>query len=276
MLVLAILYQPAYSPSANMLSFVQTTLTKQKQIEADIRAGYLAGKFTFDAPLVIQNPYQTAPLTALVIFDTPEASQISVHVPGKSSLTAVDFTFPGYQQHHEIPIYGLYASTLNRVRMGMKTQGGEEAQTEIELQTEPLPVNMQNFTVNSVDPTRYSPGFNFTFLNNKQVFDLDGNVRWYSVSELFQVFTRLKNSHFLFTYSPAGSSPEERGSVVMEQDLLGKIYAVYNLADGIRHDIYELPNGNLLITGSYLRSSTIEDYLVEVDRRMATLSDPLI
>ena len=158
----------------------------------------------------------------------------------------------------------------------MKTQGGEEAQTEIELQTEPLPVNMQNFTVNSVDPTRYSPGFNFTFLNNKQVFDLDGNVRWYSVSKSFQVFTRLKNGHFLFTYSPAGSSPEERGSVVMEQDLLGKIYAVYNLADGIRHDIYELPNGNLLITGSTSGQALLKITLLKWTGEMATLSDPLI
>ncbi len=267
LLVLAFLYQPAYAPSANMLSFVQSELARQKQVEADIQAGYLAGKYTFNSPMVIQDPYRTAPLTALVIFDTPEASQISVHVPGKSSLAEVDVVFPGYQQHHEIPIYGLYAGTLNRVRMGMKTQSGAEAQTEIDLQTEALPVSMENFTVDRVDPGRYSPGFNFTFLDDKQVFDLDGDVRWYSTAASFQVFTRLKNGHFLFTYSPVGSSQEERGCVVMEQDLLGKIYAVYNVADGINHDIYELPDGNLLITSSDLRSSTIEDYLIEVDRR---------
>ncbi len=52
----------------------------------------------------------------------------------------------------------------------------------------------------------------------------------------------------------------------MDQDLLGKIYTIYNISDGIEHDIYELPTGNFLVTSSDLKSSTIEDYILEVDR----------
>jgi len=32
--------------------------------------------------------------------------------------------------------------------------------------------------------------------------------------------------------------------VMVEQDLLGKTYAIYNVADGVHHDVYELPTGN--------------------------------
>ncbi|MGB8212026.1 MAG: aryl-sulfate sulfotransferase [Anaerolineales bacterium] len=258
LLILAFLYlNPAYSVPADIVSFVHAAVVKQQKIEADLLAAYRAGKFTFNAPLVVQDPYQSAPLTALVIFDTPENSQISIHVPGKTPQAAVDFTFPGYQQHHEIPVYGLYADTLNHVVMSMKTQDGVNKQTVIDLQTEPLPTDMQKFQVDKVDRAKYSPGFNFTTLDQKPVFDIDGNVRWYSTQDSFYVFTPLKDGRFLFTYTTG----KVVGNLVMEQDLLGKIYAIYNIADGISHDIYELPNGNLLIT-----TSGLDDNIAEVDR----------
>lgn len=72
----------------------------------------------------------------------------------------------------------------------------------------------------------------------------------------------MENGHFLFTYTVG----KVEGDLLMEQDLLGKIYAIYNIPDGVHHDIYELPTGNLLVTSSDLKSKTIEDYILEVDR----------
>ena len=262
LLVLAFILSPAYAAAPATLADVRNLISKQQKIEADLQTYYQAGKYTFASPLVVQDPYQTAPLTALVIFDTPEASQISIHVPGKTPQAAVDVTLAGYQQHHEIPIYGLYAGMLNHVTMRMETRNGASAETGIDLQTEPLPVYLEKITVDQVDRSKYSPGFNFTFLDNKPVFDIDGNIRWYSTQVSFKVFTPLKNGHFLFTYTTNAID----GDLVMEQDLLGKIYAIYNIVDGISHDIYELPSGNLLVTGSDLKSNTIEDYLLEVNR----------
>jgi arylsulfate sulfotransferase len=262
LLFLVFLLSPRYSPSSETLSFVTDVISRQQKIEADLLAYYQSGKFTFTDPLVIQDPYQSAPLTALLLFDTPEDSQISIHVPGKAPQSAVDVTFAGYQQHHEIPIYGLYAGTLNHVTVSMKTQNGESVQTELDLQTEPVPVYIQDIVVGKVDPEKYSPGFNFAFLDRKPVFDLDGSVRWYSTQKSWEVFTPLKNGRFLFTYTVGGIE----GNLMMEQDLLGKIYAIYNISDGIHHDIFELPSGNLLVTSADLKSDTIEDYIVEVDR----------
>ena len=261
--VMVFFLRPAYSLDAETRSFIKDAITQQEKIEADLRAYYKAGIYTFTDPLVIQDPYQTAPLTALLIFDTPENSQISIHVPGKTPTSGVDFTFAGYQRYHEIPVYGLYAATLNHVTISLKTQNGESAQTEVDLQTEPLPVYMQVFQVDKANPDKYSPGFNFSFTAQKPVFDMNGNVRWYSEQKnSFRVFVRLQNGRFLFTYSVA----DLEGNLIMEQDLLGKIYTIYHITDGIHHDIFELPAGNLLITSSDLRSDTIEDYIIEVDR----------
>ena len=263
--VVGFLYlNPAYSLSPKTVSFVAGALARQEKVELELMTAYRAGKYTFVNPMVVQDPYQTAPLTALLLFDTPEVSQISIHVPGKSAQTAVDFTFPGYQTHHEIPIYGLYADTLNRVTVTMKTQSGQNAQHEIDLQTEPLLIDMPTFVIDRVDASRYSPGFNFAFQYHKPVFDLDGNVRWYSSEKSDIVFTPLKNGRFLFTYTVDNN---EENKIIMEQDLLGKISAIYNIADGIHHDITELPTGNLLITSADLKSNTLEDYLIEVDRK---------
>jgi arylsulfate sulfotransferase len=267
-LSLAVLYiaflfiNPAYAVPAEIRSYVQDAVTKQQKIETGLRAYYQAGKYTFEEPLVVQDAYQYAPLTALVIFDTPDNSQISVHVPGKTAQSAVDFTFPGYQQHHEIPIYGLYADTLNHVTLSMRTQSGGSEQSTLDLQTEPLPVYLQTFVVDKLDSAKYSPGFNFTALKRKVIFDMDGDIRWYSTQDSWEVFIKLENGRFLFTYSVK----DQDGDTMLEQDLLGKIYAIYSVVDGIHHDIYELPSGNLLVTSSDVKSDTIEDYLLEIDR----------
>ena len=103
---------------------------------------------------------------------------------------------------------------------------------------------------------------NFTFLDHKPVFDINGDIRWYSTSSTLQSFTHLENGHYLFTYT----IDDEPNNVVMEEDLLGKIYAIYNIPDGVQHDFAELPNGNLLATTQDPASKTIEDSIIEIDR----------
>ena len=235
-------------------------------IDSELDAYYHAGEYSFKNPMVIQDPYQAAPLTALVIFDTPEASQISINVPGKTPQAAIDFTFPGFVNYHEIPVYGLYADAMNHVTLKMETKDGLRDQTEIDLQTEPLPVTMPVFQVDTVVADRYSPGFNFAFLDTSPVFDLNGDIRWYSKrmsnQDFMHVFTPLHNGKFVFAYTTG----DKEQKTVLEEDLLGKVYAIYYIVGGIHHDIYEMPNGNLLVTSADLESATVDDYIVEVNQ----------
>jgi arylsulfate sulfotransferase len=263
LVVMGFLYlNPAYALSTETAAYVQAVVDGQRKIDEELQAYYKAGNYTFTEPMLIQDPYQTAPLTALLVFDTPEPSQISIHIPGKTPPSTVDFTFPGFQKHHEIPIYGLYAGSVNHINISLKTQTGETAQNGIDLRTEPLPVSIRKFQVDTVDPARYNPGFNFAIQDQKPVFDIDGNVRWYTTQKSYESLTKLKNGRFLFTYSVAGGE----GNILMEQDLLGKIHAIYHVQDGSHHDVYELPTGNLLIPSSDLKSGTIEDQIIELGR----------
>ena len=169
---------------------------KQNDFEQAMRDYVNAGEYTFSSPLVIQNPYGTAPLTALVIFDTPEKTKISIHIPGKSPEASVDFTFSTYQTHHEIPVYGLYAGQIQSYQLTAESENGEKTDKTIELQTETLPVYLENTQINKVVRDKYSPGSNFTFLNNKPIYDIDGEVRWFSTEVTHQVFTPLKTDIF--------------------------------------------------------------------------------
>jgi hypothetical protein len=144
----------------------------------------------------------------------------------------------------------------------MQTRDGKNTQNIVDLQTEPLPASLQRFQVDQVIQNKYSPGFNFTATDHKQVFDIDGNVRWYSTQASNEVFVPLQNGRFLFTYT----FTDQPNSIIMEEDLLGKVYSIYNAVDGIQHDICELPSGNLLITSENVKSDTTEDYLLEIDR----------
>jgi arylsulfate sulfotransferase len=254
--------------SVETQAIIQPTLQKQQEIAKDIQALYASGNYPFENPLVLQNPFGSAPLTALVIFDTPEAAQISVHVPGKTTQADVDFTFKGYTRHHEIPVYGLYADQTNQVTLTEKNHAGQEKSTLIPIKTEPLPVFLDSIQVVQADPNSYSPGMNFAFQDRKMVFDINGDVRWFSTTASLQTFLRLKNGNYLFTYEVA----DQPNNVIMEEDLLGKIYSVYNLPGGVQHDFIELPNGNLLVTSEDPGSEYVDDFIVELDRKSGIIT----
>ena len=50
-----------------------------QQLQAELENGY-----SWEAPMVIQNPYQASPLTAVVIFDTKEECAVRFTVKGKT------------------------------------------------------------------------------------------------------------------------------------------------------------------------------------------------
>jgi arylsulfate sulfotransferase len=257
-----------YQINEQTAAFIQPLVENQKQVEQEIKAAYQSDSYTFDNPLVLQDPYSAAPLTALLMFETPSPVQVSVHIPGKTPQASVDFTFAGYSKHHEIPIYGLYPNTHNSVTLEAKDSSGKVSKTVIDLQTEPLPGYLFNFKTRRVDPDHYSPGMNFTFLDHKEVFDINGEIRWYSSESSFQTYLPLKNGHFLFTYNFRDDQNQLLlNNVLMERDLLGKIYAIYNVPNGAHHDYIELPNGNFLITSQDLSAFSRLDYLVEMDRK---------
>jgi arylsulfate sulfotransferase len=249
--------------SSEAKNFVQTAVKNQLKTDAEIQSYIQQSQYSIDNPLVVQNPYDTAPLTALIIFDTAAPVEITLHIPGNTPQAAVDFTFAGLKTHHEIPVYGLYPGTQNHLSLATQDMAGAREQFALDIQSEPLPVFLTPITILNADPQRYSAGMNFAFVNNKLAYDINGDIRWFSNQSSFQTFMRLKNGHFLFNYP----MQNDTSNVLMEEDLLGRVYAVYDLPDGVHHDIAELPNGNLLVTSEDHANFSKFDILLEIDRK---------
>ena len=146
-----------YSISPKTRAFIQSLEQNQPRIEEDIQTYYENGSYSFDNPLIVQNPYGTAPLTALLVFDSPEDLQISIHIHGKTPQAAIDFTFDGFRKHHEIPVYGLYADYLNLITLTGKNYAGESSESSVELKTEPLPVYLDRVKIIKADPICTTP-----------------------------------------------------------------------------------------------------------------------
>ena len=49
------------------------------------------------------------------------------------------------------------------------------------MQIEPMPVSLDSVKVIQANPDLYKPGMNFGFQNNKQVFDINGDISWISI-----------------------------------------------------------------------------------------------
>lgn len=234
-------------------------ISSQKEIE---KTTLMNTDYTFEDPKVILNPYDISPLTALVIFETKDSTSVTVTVEGKDKNTTITNTFKPTNIHY-LPIYGLYPDTNNKVTITMN-----DKTKVLYIKTEKLP---EDFIL----PTEVDA--NKSLLNNEMYFvspsskgymsayDVNGDVRWYLTETAIWDINRLDNGHLIIS-SDRLINPPYYMTGMYEIDLLGKIYFEYSLPGGYHHDVYEMPNGNLLVASDNFNNGTVEDYVVEIDR----------
>ena len=218
--------------------------------------------YTLDNPNVIVNPYGNSPLTALIMFETSEETEVSVTIPGKDKNTTYSHTFEKTKQHY-LPIYGLYAGTVNKITV----KSGEKTKT-IEIKTEELPEDMVLPKSVKADKSKLGNELYFFTPSSKGytvAYDVNGDVRWYLTNYALWEINRLENGNLLLSTERLVNSPYYMTGLY-EMNMLGKIVKEYSLPGGYHHDYDELPNGNLLIASDNFSSGTVEDYIVEMDR----------
>lgn len=237
----------------------ESLITKQTNIEKTVLA---SSDYTFDNPKVILNPYDISPLTALIIFETKDLTTPTITIVGKDENTTITNSFKPSKIHY-LPVYGLYANTDNEVIL---TVNGESK--TIHIKTNALPDDF-------VLPTNIEA--DKTALNNEMYFvtpatdgytaayDVNGDVRWYLTEHFVWDIQRLNNGHIMLSTNKLINVPYYMTGLV-EMDLLGKIYYEYNLPGGYHHDVFEMPNGDLLVASNNFESGTVEDYIVQIDR----------
>ena len=75
--------------------------------------------YTIENPNIIINPYENAPLTALIMFETPKEEEITINILEKDNTIKFQNTYKKNKQHY-IPVYGLYSDYENKIEIKTK------------------------------------------------------------------------------------------------------------------------------------------------------------
>lgn len=244
-------------------SYQSSLVDRQKEAEQNFLNDFHNGDYTIDNPLIILNPYLIVPLAALIMFKTPQATSITITVHGKEANGNISHTFPK-EKIHILPILGLYANYNNTVDIELY-QGRKKT---IQIQTEPLTEEVPELISMKTTPGYLQDQLIFISPALTQLataFDYRGDIRWHiNVPTVFDI-KRLKNGHLLMSTERLIEFPYYM-SGLYEMSMCGKIYHEYSLPGGSHHDDFEMEDGNLLVLTDDLRSDTVEDICVLIDR----------
>lgn len=258
--ILVFVYFNEYDRNDKLVKENESLISLQEGYNDDLNAkGY-----TIDNPKVVIDPYKASPLTAMVMFETKESTEVKVSIQGKDDKTGLSYTFPNSKEHY-LAIYGLYAGYDNIVTIEYG-----DVKKNIIIETDSLPDDFVLPT--SVNGIRDELDNDFYFFTPSAkgysaAYDINGDVRWYLTNYALWDNTRLKNGRMLVSTERLMYSPYYMTGLY-EIDMFGKIYKEYSLAGGYHHDYYELPNGNLLVASDDFGNDdgTVEDVIVEVDK----------
>lgn len=245
---------------AKPAKFQEDLIAKQEKLENKFLE---KTNYTMEHPNIILDPYDISPLTALVIFETSDLTAPEVTVKGKDENTTFTKTFTPSKKHI-LPIYGLYPDTNNEVTI--ECNGKKNV---FYIKTDPLPENFALPT--KVVSNKEELGNELYFVTPSSdgyvaAYDVNGDVRWYLNESFTWDIKRLNNGNILLS-SNRLINPPYYMTGLMEMDLLGKVYYEYTLPGGYHHDVFELENGNFIIASDNFENGTVEDYIVEMDRK---------
>ena len=239
-------------------------IDRQYEAEQAFLAEFEAGNYTLTNPLVKLNPYLLCPLTAMIMFETPVASEATITVVGKEPAGSITHTFPATKKHI-LPIYGLYADYENTVEIVLAN--GEKA--TVKIQTEKLLDGVPVAT--SMDTTPEYLGNNIIFLTAAMRampvgFDYKGDVRWYANENFAFDLKRMPNGHILIGTERLVKMPYFTTGLY-EMAFSGKIFKEYQLpCGGYHHDQFVMEDGNILVLTFDFYSGTVEDVCVLIDK----------
>ncbi len=239
-------------------------IERQYAAEQAFLAEFEAGNYTLTNPLVKLNPYIMCPLTAVVLFETPAASEVTITVLGKEVEGNITHRFPAAKKHI-LPIYGLYADYENTVEIVLSN--GEKA--TVKIQTEPLMDGVPLAT--KMETTKEYMGDNLIFLTAAMRsfpvgYDYKGDLRWYSSHNFAFDIKRMPNGHFLVGTERLVKMPYFTTGLY-EMAFSGKVFKEYtNPIGGYHHDQFVMEDGNILMLCFDMYSGTVEDVCVLLDK----------
>ncbi len=210
------------------------------------------------------NPHGIAPLAGSLELDTSEAAVLRVSVKGNNGpasdavLTTVDC-----KTSHTVTVAGLYAGQANTVTIELLNAGAVSASMTMDVTTDPLPDEMPTFRIDKdygTDDMRYFL-VNYRPFHRPLIVDRYGDVRWYLDTE-----GRKYGLQILANGNIAYGSDQSQVEEYTPAGELVNAWTVLPDFENIHHDVYEMENGNFLVTVNKVGIDTVEDFVIELDR----------
>ncbi|MBU5465315.1 aryl-sulfate sulfotransferase [Virgibacillus sp. MSJ-26] len=268
-------YNPDPDPDATQIStYNEERLNDQADIEEDLMEEYEQGNYTYEEPFIKVDPYDTSPLSALIMFETDEPMQVRVTTGIDEGEEEIVKLWDEPNTSHEIPVLGLYPGEENTVKIEVIDEDNQAEEAEVVIETDPLPDDFLDTELVKAEPDKMENGLTFIVPTSGYLYAVDdqADVRWYSSLRSRLIFTRLSNGNFVQT---TRADDADQYNELLELDMLGKIYNAYNIeVEGydeekdnlVHHEVIEVPSGNLLATTHETNSDYEEDHMHEIDR----------
>ena len=226
-----------------------------------------SGKYTEKRMLLVRDPFQTAPLTAVLLFVTEVPCSVKVTLDsGEVFQEETEIT-----KRHRVAIYGLHPAQQNEVHVELRQGDAVIYKKDILVQTGELPKELCDSVIVKKQSETQSP-LTLVFGGDTKyayAFDSEGEVRYYlkQRTRSYGLYP-LSQGHFLFlskkVLAPSYGNPHS--ILAAEMDFLGRVYREYIVPEGIHHDGCEMTPGGNLLTVSSSMNMYVEDAVIEIDR----------
>lgn len=244
---------------------------------------YDDGDYTLDNPLIVKDPFNSSPLTAVIMFSSGcrFVDSVVMSIAGQNGDNEFihEFNDGNQYSYHFIPVVGLYPGSDNKVGLHLTYSDGSEVEIFFTISTPELPDDAARIP-------KTSPGVSgsvdmaegLTYLSpiNSYIMAVDHNatIRWYLNDTYFSPgnfpqnfaftnFIRLKNGNFLVNFWK---------KYLYEITITGRCVKFIDLTKmryGLHHDMYEMMDGNLLLCIEDHESEFMEDNIGIFDYKHA-------
>ena len=218
------------------------------------------GTYTAESPYIVVNPFEIAPLTALIMFNTDTPVEVSTTVVGRISETSISNTVKGYNTKHEIPVIGLYNGD-NTVIISLKNElTGEEESYTVSITTEDTPKSIieTGIELDYSNLNQLSNGLYIIRDDTNTMVDINGDIRGYYNFPIYNGGSdELTDDGHMFIsviYPIYG----DWISTIYEIDAMGVIYNEMDVPLNSHHDALLTSNHTLLTLNGEVDTQTSE------------------
>ncbi|MCR5625638.1 MAG: aryl-sulfate sulfotransferase [Lachnospiraceae bacterium] len=264
-----------FSIDSNILLRVNSNTVRSFIIDVYIEHLLDENTYTLNDPFIEVDPYNAAPLSALVAFNTKNERRFSYTVKGQNG--SPDFTLESkiFTKRQRIPVVGLYDGAQNQVVIRLYDKNGKQMhEHEINIKTKSVDEVLKNkltsekeqkLKIGDGEFLLITGGFGGTTCG----FDNNYNLR-FALSKAPHPYgiSLLRNGRFLYAEREMRrpNYGNAHSVIVYQMDFLGRSYITYKMKKGTHHwATDEEDSGKLLLDSSSYDDGHLENMVTEID-----------